>query len=354
MAFRVGGRGGGQRGGRPVANVEVLEAMQQMQARLEAMEMERDADVEDVIEPEVGAAEEEEHADVTLEMRFFKSVLRSTSKPRLEVSTNTRSLSPEELIDWINDIEKFFDYEETEERKRVKFVVTKLKRHAALWWDGVQAERRRLGKQPIKIWNRMVAKLNVKEYTEEFYKVSIRIGQIQNIDEKVARYVNGLRMEIQDGISVLSPKVVEEAYQMVLKAEEKLMKKKSARNRSTFRGRGNQGSRGRSTTPRDGASSSSSQHAPTRGDASGRGSFSRGRGGRGRGREVRCYRCNKMGHRAYKCQLNIAINQRNEIVAKIEEEAAKVIEEENVLEKGEYLIVNKVLLKPAKEIVEPA
>jgi len=42
MAFRVGGRGGGRRRGIPVANVEVLEAMQQMQARLEAMEMGRE------------------------------------------------------------------------------------------------------------------------------------------------------------------------------------------------------------------------------------------------------------------------------------------------------------------------
>ena len=40
MAFRVGGRrSGGQRRGRPVANAEVLEAMQQMQGRLEAVEM---------------------------------------------------------------------------------------------------------------------------------------------------------------------------------------------------------------------------------------------------------------------------------------------------------------------------
>ena len=37
--------------------------------------------------------------------------------------------------------------------------------------------------------------------------------------------MNGLRMEIQDEISILSPKSVEEAYQMVLKSEEKMMRK---------------------------------------------------------------------------------------------------------------------------------
>ena len=100
--------------------------------------------------------------------------------------------------------------------------------------------------------------MTVKEYTEEFYKVSIRGGQIQDTAEKIARYMNGLRMEIQDEISMLSHKIVEETYQMALKAEEKLIRKKSARSRGTFQGKGSQGGRGSSTSLREGASSSSS------------------------------------------------------------------------------------------------
>lgn len=262
MAFIVGGRrGGGQRRARLVANAKVLEAMQQMQVRLQAVEMrnQRDAGAGDVSEPEAEAVEEEEPAEVTPEMRFFKSVLGSTSKTRLKVSFYIGGLNPEELIDQINDMDKSFDYEEMAEGKRVKFVVTKLKGHAVLWWDGVQAERRRLGKLPIKNWNRMVEKLRgkffpsdyqlslfrqmqnlrqrsltVKEYKEEFYKVSIRVRQIQDTYEKVARYINGLGMEIQDEISVLFPQTVEETYHMVLKAEEKLMRNQSSKSRGTF------------------------------------------------------------------------------------------------------------------------
>ena len=154
---------------------------------------------------------------------------------------------------------KCFECEDMAEYKRFKFAVTRLKGHASLWWDGVQAERRRAGKQPIKIWTRMVEKLKgkflpsdyqltlfrqmqnlrqrlliVKEYTEEFYKVSIRVGQFQDTAEKVARYVNGLKLEIQDEIGILSPKTVEEAYQMALKAEEKLLRNHYAKGRGTF------------------------------------------------------------------------------------------------------------------------
>ena len=54
--------------------------------------------------------------------------------------------------------------------------------------------------------------MTVKEYTEEVYKVSIRAGQIEDTTEKIVRYINGLRMDIQDEISILSPKIVEVAY----------------------------------------------------------------------------------------------------------------------------------------------
>eukprot|EP00253_Pinus_taeda_P005469 PITA_05469 len=233
-----------------------MEAMQHMHAILDALRTRKNIDDGDVSEPEVEVAEEEAIA-VTPEMMFFQLGMRSTAKPKTKVPIYEGGLNLQEVIDWINGMEKLFDYEQTEDEKKVMFAITKLKCHAGLWWDGVQVEMKRLGKQPIKNWSRMVAKLRVKEYIEEFYKVSIRAGESQDTDEKMARYVNGLRMDIQDEISLLSPKTIEEAYQIALKAKKKLMRKQSAKGRGTFEGREIQGGRGRSTTPKDGASSSS-------------------------------------------------------------------------------------------------
>ena len=88
--------------------------------------------------------------------------------------------------------------------------------------------------------------VSVKEYTEEFYILSIRTWHVEDDLEKVARYVNGLRYEIQDEISLLSLKTIEDAYQESLKAEEKILWKQSQRNRgkSSARGRGATRSRG--------------------------------------------------------------------------------------------------------------
>ena len=84
------------------------------------------------------------------ELRMLRSILLSSSKPKHELSTYDGILSAKVLLDWISELNKYFDYEEINEDKRVKFAATKLKGHASLWWDIFQAERKRLNKQPIK------------------------------------------------------------------------------------------------------------------------------------------------------------------------------------------------------------
>jgi hypothetical protein len=89
------------------------------------------------------------------------------------------------------------------------------------WWDELQAKRRCQGKQKIKSWDRMIAKMKakfiprdyqislfrrmqklrqklmtLKEYIEEFYRLNIRAVHRESNAKKVARYMNGLRYEI--------------------------------------------------------------------------------------------------------------------------------------------------------------
>ena len=90
----------------------------------------------------------------------------------------------------------------------------------------------------------------VREYTEEFYKVNIIVGYVEVSSKNIARYINEIRLEIQDELSHLSPNIVEEAYQCALKVEEKLNRKQnSKRGRGqAYRGRGQQVGRNRLST----------------------------------------------------------------------------------------------------------
>jgi hypothetical protein len=54
--------------------------------------------------------------------------------------------------------------------------------------------------------------MKVKEYTEEFYRMNIRAGHRESDDEKFARYMNGMRYDIQDEMSMVKIINVEDAY----------------------------------------------------------------------------------------------------------------------------------------------
>ena len=85
-----------------------------------------------------------------------------------------------------------------------------------------------------KMHNLMEKKLTVKEYIVEFYKANIRAGYVEDLPKRVARYINGLRFEIQDEMNFLWPCSVEEAYYFSLKAKEKLKRKCQVKSWGTF------------------------------------------------------------------------------------------------------------------------
>ena len=188
-----------------------------------------------------------------LKIRMKKNLLRvlarANVKPIVEVTHYDGKLDINVVLDCILDIEKLFEYENTPDNRKVKIIVIKLKGHASLWWEHLQIDRQRKGKQKIKTWEKMVNKIkkkfllanyqvnflrrmkklkqkdmSVKDYTDEFYRLDPRFGHVDDEIEKVARYLNGLRSRIQDEISFVKLDSVEEAYQYTLKVEEILTK----------------------------------------------------------------------------------------------------------------------------------
>eukprot|EP00253_Pinus_taeda_P018343 PITA_18343 len=159
--------------------------------------------------------------------------------------------------------------------------------------------------------------MTVKEYTEEFYRVNLRARYIEDTLEKIERFVNDLRLEILDKISILSPKNIEEAYQSALKVEEKLTRKQNAR-----RGQGT--SKGiTANNNEEGNSSKPSVIIEEDGITRGGRPYQREQGG-----------------------------QRGAYVAQTEEVETPPQAVENAPKTGEALVLNKVLLKEAKETAE--
>ena len=129
----------------------------------------REPDLGDVSDlEEEGNEQEEEEALESAEMKMLRFALGSISRPKPSLSTYDGNLSVEGFIDWIGELERYFDYDNVEEDKKVKLVVTRLKGHAALWWDNIQAERKKKNKIVIKRWDRMVAKMRGKFLPKDY------------------------------------------------------------------------------------------------------------------------------------------------------------------------------------------
>lgn len=172
-----------------------------------------------------------------------------TPKVKFKLPMYVGKMDNEEVLAWIDALDNF-EFEEVQEDKKEKFTKTKLKGISLTQWNYVQGERFKKGKAQINSWDRMVAKvktqflpadysiqtfrklqnlkpkeLDVMAYTEEFHRLSIREGHTKDEVEKVARYLNGFRLNIQDEIGLTTPRSVEECFQLVVK-EEKMIKRR--------------------------------------------------------------------------------------------------------------------------------
>ena len=106
--------------------------LRQIQARMEAMERKNSKNIDTSNEEE---SSEDEREEVFEEVKVLKMMMKASNSPRVEVPMYEGNLNVEELMDWINSLNKYFDFEEIEDIKKARYEETILKVHATIWWD---------------------------------------------------------------------------------------------------------------------------------------------------------------------------------------------------------------------------
>ena len=101
------------------------------------------------------------------------------------------NLKPDELIDWINELEEYFEYEDIRNPYGVNFAKAKMKGHAKIWWQEVQLERNRRGKEKITRWYHMMDKLKKQfipiDYELDLFKKMQGLKQQENQFKNIQR-----------------------------------------------------------------------------------------------------------------------------------------------------------------------
>ena len=121
--------------------------MHDLRDRLEDMEttQRRTISVGDLSDSESEDEVEHEEEVATNEL-LIRAISRMGAREKMDILVYEGNLDSEEILDLIRALDTYFDYEDVEEDKKVKHVVTRLKGHATLWWDELQVDRHCRGK----------------------------------------------------------------------------------------------------------------------------------------------------------------------------------------------------------------
>ncbi|XP_047979023.1 uncharacterized protein LOC125220938 [Salvia hispanica] len=165
-------------------------------------------------------------------------------KIKAEIPTFNGNANIEGFLDWIYEVETFFEIMNIPPDRRVPLVAYKLKGGAGAWWNRHQEELRLKGENRVRDCAQMKALLKarflpadyeqllylqfhncvqgnqaVSEYTEEFLRLQVRCNLYENEDQQVARYVNGLNDSIQERLGIQQIWSIDQAQTLALKAE---------------------------------------------------------------------------------------------------------------------------------------
>jgi hypothetical protein len=173
---------------RPMPDPAVEREMRELRAKLDAMEIVQRRTVNTGDISEANSENEARHGkevavEDTIDECLFRAIARIGAREKMEIPMYEGNLYVEDLLDWIRDLDKYFDYEDVKEDRKVKHVVTRLKGHATLWWDELQADRCCKGKKKIKSWDRMVAKMKAK-FIPKYYQITL-FQRMQNLRQKL-------------------------------------------------------------------------------------------------------------------------------------------------------------------------
>ncbi|XP_071917073.1 uncharacterized protein [Coffea arabica] len=278
---------------------------------------------------------------------------------------------PDTYLEWESRVELVFDCNDYTDAQKLRLAVVEFTDYAIVWWEQVVTSRRRCGELPITTWTelkRLMKKRFVPSHyhrdlyqklqtltqgqhlVEDYYKdmeISMLRADIQEDREAtMARFLNGLRVEIADQLELQYYVEIEDMVEKAIKIEQRLKRRGTTRNYNPhpqtftrpFQPRREERGSNTWTTPKPKQDQGSSSRPPFAKTDSKVVSKPTIETSKPRNRDTKCWRCQGVGHIASQCPnpRTMLVLPNGDIVTDDEEEDYKdmppLVEEEDGIE----------------------
>lgn len=92
-----------------------------------------------------------------------------TRRVKVDAPDFSGQIEPKVFIDWLNSMDRYFNWYDMNDKRRVRFDQLKLTGPAQMYWISVERGLERLGRPPITTWGEMKEKLR-EQYLPTTYK----------------------------------------------------------------------------------------------------------------------------------------------------------------------------------------
>ena len=164
---------------------------------------------------------------------------------RVDIPKFEGQLDSDLLLDWLQTMERVFEYKVIPDDKKVKLVALKLRKYASIWWANLVATRVRKGKGKIRTWTKMREKLrskflashylqdnylklhhlkqgtkSVEEYAREFEQLLLKCDLREDDSQTLVRYLSGLNEHIAHVVELHTYSSLDKLSSLAYKVEQ--------------------------------------------------------------------------------------------------------------------------------------
>ncbi|VFQ91642.1 unnamed protein product, partial [Cuscuta campestris] len=232
----------------PMSHEELVASNAALKAQVEYLAKE----VAKLTKIKLNALQGSDHEDDASTSSTNKAKTNDGSDFKVDVPTFEGKNDPDEFLEWLDTVERVFDFKEVSDEKKVKIVALKFHKYASTWWTNTCTKRRRNHKEPVATWAKMksllkkkflpaeyvrenFAKLqtlkqdskSVEEYTREFEELLLRCDLQEDDEQTFVRYLFVLNLQIANTVELQSYESQEEITKLALKVEAQIKKSKA-------------------------------------------------------------------------------------------------------------------------------